>query len=291
MPQNGIDTEFTNFHDNYVSYGFNVPPDTTRGAMLIAVGKVYTPTELPPISRNDEISDASKRYFEREVQSALQKALYMKQPKALELGQSLGRFAAAASEIGFVNLQEPLQVHDNRIVVDGKNISYAPQYGRIVDYGMGMNGLKAHLLNLQRGKYIVNAFLKDRAEVAVLTGFAEYFGISSNQLQLSAGINAGIDALVAKGDSERIDLIVASRVHMASLALKYGISRSSTLLGEAGILIARGPRKFKDGFTYDQVARAIGSDKNLQIEVDDQYDSPTPVGTVETNRLIVARKK
>ena len=287
-----LDVELTGVMNLYTGLGYVVPVDISKSSLLAGVGKAFMPDQFPPVQALPGLSQHSMAYLGQEVQPALYKSARQGDERSLALAAQFGRaVGAATSENKAMIIHPPLTVDSAHIHVDNQSVPFSVETGRVVEYGMGVNGLFTHLRNIQAGAYAVTAIHRSRAEVAVLQGVTEFYGVSSAQLDvIDRGIAYRSGSLLKQQGQESTDLIIASRVHEAGSELRTGIIKGERLLRKAGLLVVRGPRIYSKGIGYDQVADQMHKSKNLQVAVDQQYDEKVGGGQVDHSRLVIASK-
>lgn len=276
----------------YEEHGFTIPHDLSMSGLLVGAGKVFLPDELPPIQFMPNASPQTKQYFAREVQPELLRGIRAGEPRTMRLAYQIGRFiGAGVRNHRLMTIQPSINIQPQAIKVDGQHIAHQMEAGNVVEYGMGINGLVGHYRNVRNEQYNVLAIQHTIGEVTALRGLANYVGLNDQQCAITEqGIPRTVDALLTNGHGGDVDMVIASRVHGAGADLRYGIANSSALLGQEGLLIARGPVRYSKGMGYDDVLNQVRKDSQLSLMHNYQFTLSQPTGGTEINRLIVAQK-
>jgi hypothetical protein len=273
--------------------GFSLPPGLAPPDLLAGVGFPYLPNEFPPAEFLSTMGPEARHYFSHVVQPDLLQALQEPKAKSLRLGHQIGRLIGANGSAGpLFSPQPPMEIRPEAIAVDGHVIPYEIKTGRVIEYGMGVNGLFAHLQALKRRQHNVYGIQKTAAETAVLRGVADYHHLDRDRLVIAdRGIAYRVQQLVRSARTQGLaDIVVASRAHGAGEELLFGIAKAAQLLRVGGLLVARGPSQHILGSGYDAISHQISEDSGLRILLDHPYDLASSNGVPDPNRLVVAEK-
>ena len=272
----------------YEQHGFTIPKDLSATGFMTGIGKAFMPEEFAPARYMPNAGLETKQYFAKVVQPELTDTTRRGEAHSLTLARQLGRvIGAGALSKSLIRPNPPLEITPDVITVDAQTVPHKIEAGNIIELGMGINGLFSHFRNVRAETYNVLAVQHTVPEVQVLRGLADYLGLDDQQCAVTEqGIPKTVDALIANGHTGAVDAVIASRVHNAGADLQYGIRHSGTLLHEDGLLIARGPRRYPNGYSYDDVARQVQHDPQLHVTLNHTFTIPTPYGRPEANRLI-----
>lgn len=252
-----------------------------------ALAIAYIPSELPSI---EELrGGAQGKRLLRAYVDTLNDGALAGDKECLDFGTRLGRVFAAAIDARMAMPDPPMEFLPGNIIVDGESIEYDTADKLIVEYGLGFNGLVSHLHNLKAKQYTVAGICKDAAEVAFLSGLASYHEVElDSQLTLDYGLEACVNDMLNSSYAHHVDVVVASRVHMAGRSLRKCITKAPDLLHEGGILVARGPRESSIGIGYSAIAHHIRADSRLRVSRQQHTTRRTVNNTIQDNQLIVA---
>jgi hypothetical protein len=275
----------------YEAHGFELHGDMSGAGLLVGIGRAFVPDQLPPASMIANAGASTQQYFNNTVQPALRSGLEKNNPQTMALAIQLGRLIGASIRYKrLINAEPPVVVEAGNLTVDGHTFPFKLATGNILEYGMGLNGLASHAKQVRAEQYNVIAAQRNPSEVIVLRSAARYLGLDEQQMAITdQGIPHTVNGLIANGNSGLIDAIVASRVHGADTDLRYGIANSAELLHEEGLLVARGPRLYRQGHDYDRVLRQVRGDSRLQLAHTHTFMNPAQYPP-EACRLVVARK-
>ena len=267
--------------------GFDVPSDITVRALISGIGKAFIPGELPPAEQLSDVSLATRRYFGTTVQPSLRRASRLGDQNTEALAYQVGRLIGTGNAVPHPGVT----FSDNQLFADGYVIPYAVESGTVLEYGLGLNGLFAHVANLKANRYHVTGIHKSSAEVTVLRGLAAAQGVKESSITLlDKGVSHQVTAIL-KSAALDADLIIASRVHQAGSDLRPGLVNASKLLRHGGLLVARGPRRFAAGIGYDQIAKILDFATDMHVSLNQEFAIKTSPGQSELNRLIIAEKQ
>jgi hypothetical protein len=288
--------EMKTLAEMYVDMGIGRMPDCTQEDFFAVVAHPFLINEIPPAHLLDSFSEDQQVYLFREVQSPIGIGSENGDPAILSLGRQVGRVLGSSAAMSARELSDsPVNIGDDVLEVDQKqvrhNISAADGPGLVIDMGMGINGMFWHAQNVKRERYVVAAIQRGAGEVAVLHGLRDYNNIPDARMSIYAGgIAANVDRILAAGDTEQADLLIASRVHMAGDDLRYGMNYSEELLRPGGLLVARGPRKAPGVIGYDEVLDIIEDDGDYDIISNYTFVTHSSQGDIEANRSFIAQK-
>jgi hypothetical protein len=294
-----LDVELRDLVETYEKMGFRVPKDISQVEFVYAVGAPLSPHEMPRASYLKTVSPKDQKYLLRKVQSELwQRVEQDRDAEVLDIAYQVGRVLGANGREGrLIQYAPPLAINRDIIEIDQKEVPHSigaeTKAGLVVDYGMGINGLFAHIDNVRNSMYGVYAIQRGAGETAMLKGIVEYVGITDSVNVVDGGIAHRVDEVLAAGGAGQVDVVLASRVHMAGPELLHGIARGSELLRPDGPLIARGPRKDDDEYGaigYDRVGTLMGEDPDLEIVSNYTYALISSQDKIEANRLVVGRR-
>lgn len=241
----------------YEEAGLQLPPnfselrETTQGAMVRStLAHAFAPTETRQVHTFGAYED-EVQHFITEVQPRVLQGIDDREPAFLALGEAVGGLLAAESEqaFPFVRFHPPFSIENGELHISGQTQPINFDQGLVVEFGMGLNGLAAHVPRLKEGAYVVVALSQNAGEAALLDGMAEYFGVGGQVANLEVGIEKGIDRLLPQNPKapfespfyRGVDLVVATHVHFAGEALRYGLNRAPELLRDDGLLVTHLP--------------------------------------------------
>lgn len=304
---------------------FKMPSEMDAESFLDGISYAFLPHQVAPAETLTVLTPDSRRYLSREVQPSLQHGAEVGVPEVRRIAWHVGRVIGAlnssrlmtgAGQVPVVHIGEnlfggpsegsPVVVNENSLEADHSEVDFQVRNGQVIEFGLGMNGLYSHLNAIRGGRYRVLGIHHTAGEVALLEGVRDYNEVSPDDMQLvSSGIERSVDALaldereLTYGEQwNRADLLVASRVHMAGEELMYGISRSSEVLRDDGLLVARGPSKAQvnkktssEGVGYNEVLDTVEQDPEMEILVNSSFVLIDSQDKVESNRLIVAKNR
>jgi hypothetical protein len=278
--------------DALAQAGLHAPSDITVASLAAGVMGAFMADEVGPASVLPDISAASRQRFEKVIRPNLARGTQQGNEQALHVAHQAGRLVGAAVMAQrSVDVHPPLQLDGTSVNVDGIKVEYQVQTGLVLEYGMGLNGLAAHLQNVKQGKYAVFGIQRDAGTATVLRGVTEFWKIPSDALRIvDGGIAKRTEQLINGKNRNTTDLLIASRVHGAGNDLKQGVAAVKDLLRTGGTFIARGPRRYSQGYDYDRVLGDMQREPSMQVTHNHEYKRSIPRG-VEQNRLIIARKK
>lgn len=281
------------FEASYADCGLIIPEGTERQALRAAVAYPFMPTESHDVIDLHGMSWKGKEYFNKTVHPLINGGIAAEDGQILGLGIATGRYLAAAVDAGTLNVDPPLHIGQDSVLVDSQLVNVELQGGRVVEYGMGLNGLISHLGNLKDRRYTIAAITKNVGEAVLLDGVAEYFGVANAVINEAGGIGLSLNDMLRADNEYRggVNLLVVSRVCASSRELRQGILRASQLLAPDGVMIARGLRINNQGIGYEEIGNLMRRDKLLGIEFEHAYDRWFPSGVRERHKLTVARKR
>ncbi len=277
----------------YTDYGFKWDDGIGPNGLWLGVGRAFVGPQVPPPSQLEELPVHMQTYFERTVQPVLARDFRAGRGKAIEIAQQVGHVFGAIGLARPDNAVVPVRITDNTLVIEGREVAHDGVNGRVVEYGIGMNGVDSHIRNLQAGRYVVSGMVHGDAEAEVLDAARAHMGFSEEQLMIECGgLMQCIGDMVDNGDDGKADLVIASRVHAAGDELRFGIDAAATLLRVGGLLVACGPRvkTWEDDYDYDFVGEHITGLGGMEVVWDESFDKAMPKRPLEPNRLVVARK-
>jgi hypothetical protein len=287
----GAETQAT--FDAIHKCGLEVPGDITGSTLLAGFGRAFLPGELPPASYLPDIGSATKQYLDRIAQPNLVRGAQRGDEKVFQLAHQIGRLMSVGYNSGqLMTLHPPLKINKSEISVDGKITDFDPINGKVVEVGMGINGLASHLSNVRRGLYTVTGVHRSATEATLLRGFTEHQAIGEDALEITEdGIGKAFNSLSELSKEEKADLIVISRAHPAGRELRFGLMRVGSILRDSGIIVARGPKTYKQGMGYKDVFNVMNRNPSLNVTMNYDYLLPLPSnGMPEPNKLIIAEK-
>lgn len=279
--------------NSLVQYGYNHPPDMTKTALLVGIGNIFFPTEFPSdTARMPNVGPATKQLFAKTIRPALEKAVRTTSQETEVLARQVGQMTGALILGGKVGLSTPFTMTAESISADGvRSALYFEGDANVIDFGMGLSGLVAHADQLKKGKYAVMAIQENPVVTAALTGAAEALGIPMSRMQmLDEGMGRAASRLSLAEASDRADLVIASRVHMAGTQLREAIAKTPLLLRKGGVILARGPVKYPAGYDYGKVLAQLKKTPTLRVLNAKTQTIVTGKGNRETIGTIVAQK-
>lgn len=275
----------------YTDYGFQWDDGIGPNGLYLGVGGAFLGPQVPPPRYLEELPPKMQTYFEQKVQPVLDKDFRAGHGKAIAMAQQVGHVFGAIGLVRPDDSDVQVVITDDKLVIEGREIAHDGVNGRVVEYGIGMNGVYSHIRNLQAGQYAVYGVVHGDAEAEVLDAAREHMGFSEEQLLIECGgLVECIGDMVEAGDEGDADLVIASRVHAAGDELRYGIDEAAMLLRAGGLLVACGPRVKGWGYDYDQVGEQIAELDSMEVVYDESFDITIPKRPLEPNRLVVARK-
>jgi hypothetical protein len=271
--------------------GLEAPSNISAAALAAGVIGAFMPDEVGPASAIPDISASSRQRFQQVIRPNLARGTEQGNEQALHIAHQAGRLVGAAIMAQrVIDVHPPLSLNGKTVSVDGVNIEHQVQTGLVVEYGMGLNGLAAHLRNVKQGKYAVFGIQRDAGTATVLQGVTDFWKIPSDALRIvDGGIARRAQQLIDGRNKNGTDLLIASRVHGAGNDLKQGVAAAKDLLRLGGTFIARGPRRYAQGYDYDRVLQDMEREPSMHVDHSRVLRRTIPRG-IEHNRLIVARK-
>jgi hypothetical protein len=287
-----LEQAFDEFRDAYEAHGFTVTNDMTKAALLFAAGQPYVPDQLPPAMHLPDVDMDTKHYVSREVHPAIYTGLAKGSEATKALGWAAGRFIGATIEHNTVlNFQPPVEIADNLLLVGDHGVEYDIQSGKVVEIGLGITGVAAHIDNVRKGRYSLAGITNSSSEVMLLDGISSYFDLTDDELMNDAsGITACIqEMLETSAYAGQLDALIASRVQSAK-DLPVAMRNASALLRPGGLVVATGPRQHPRGTGYREVRQILHGDPRLKMLVDDKYIESGPSGDTRPCNVNIAQR-
>ncbi len=262
--------------------------------LIKGVAHPFLPDEPSPEALRGELPDRMLDDFEERLQVPLREGLRRNSRSLLRLGHGLGRLMAAHIHHGKLSIDPVLHISEDKLSVDEKShdLTIAPD-GTVVELGMGLGGMLSHVQNVKSRRYRLIGVTNKRAEAETLDGVASYFGLREDLLiNEHAGIAPQLTDMLDSGYRGEVDVVVASRVHMAGTALLDGVRLAADLLRPGGLLVSRGPVKVSAGDTsYNQVTEAIRNEPGMRIIRDNFIPIGKELAGTAMYRVTVAVRK
>lgn len=275
------------------TFGYNYPADMTSTALLVGVGNIFFPTELPSdIDRMPDVGQATKRLFGQTIRPALEKARRASPQTIHELAIQVGRMTGVLITRSRLGLSMPFSIVGESLSADGVNVPvHFGEKPKVIDFGVGLSGLVAHAQRLRKGTYRLVAVQQNETVSAASAGVLEALGVPRQNVELcSEGMGPAAKRLSLGETPTEADLVIASRVHMAGVELQTAIAATPLLLREGGVLLARGPVKYAAGYDYAKVLAQIQKARALQVLRSKVQTITTSKGSRQTVSTIVAQK-
>jgi hypothetical protein len=289
--QQSIETEWKATVTSAIEAGIDVLPGIGEIPLLSIFGAPFVPTQLHEVEDVPTVPTVAKFYYGFMLRPELADRAERGDERTLRLAFQAGRFLGALRAHDMYPVRPPYVLGPNGIDTDEQHVAQAAGQGRIVELGLGINGLLSLVEVMKAGDRQVTGIHKTRGEVAFLSGIAAYSEVPAAQLELSSeGIPRGIDDVLKSGRDEEISLVVASRVHWAGQDLLKGMQRTGEMLSPGGVVIVRGPRRFEGGAGCDQVLEVLQRQPELEVVIDHRFEQVGTSGT-EQSGLVVAQRR
>jgi len=143
-----------------------LPDHYTQSALMQAVAQPYLPEEFPPADFLSDLTPAGRNMVARETRPAIKKLFHTDPDSALAIGNSVGKLCGEfvlSGNIGGDTTFESRAIPGGLrfVMAEGASFELPIEAGIVVDYGMGYNGLSAHVNPTKRGTYMVFGVQKD----------------------------------------------------------------------------------------------------------------------------------
>jgi hypothetical protein len=259
--------------------------------LIEAIGSTFL-HEVAPVQYMRGVTAEERRFIGNDLQPRFKKLLRQEDGGALTVAHQLGRLMGSDGR-NIVKVNHPVNVQKDKVVTDGVAVPFEIKTGLVIEFGMGLAGLYSHIQNVKSGLYRVTGVHASKPETQLLKGIAEVNKVNGpNAISITdEGITKSINDLLSDPEATTADIVIASRVHPAGVHLASNLSKISKILRPGGLFVGRGPRRYKQGINYDQVARGVLQDPSMAQVINKTYNLPgAPRGAQEPNRLVIASK-